>query len=141
MRHGMSWVEWLALALIIAAVFMFLLGDKIFDSPRPGEDQATAAMRFAFAPFVATLIAIPIGLAGLLLFLVRPLVSLSPRVPLWLIPACGLILLLGMKPVCVASQNAGVLTVDDCAFVDVMLASPLTFFGVVLIARRFQVSS
>jgi hypothetical protein len=110
----MSWVEWLAGGLIAGAGVTFLFGDYFFGSS-PGDSGESVAMKDAFAPFVTGILAVLCAALGLLLFLVKPLLSLGPRVPLWLIPTCGVGLFLGRDSVCKALHAGDSLSRVTCA--------------------------
>ncbi len=104
MPKGMSWVEWLAGGLIVAAGVIFLLssGDSV-------------AMKDPLSPVAAGIWAVLCAGLGLSLFLVRPLLSLGSRVPFWLIPVCGLGFFLGRDSVCRALYAGDSLSRVTCS--------------------------
>jgi hypothetical protein len=80
------------------------------------------------------------GGLGLSLFLVRPLMLLGPRAPLWLFLVCGIGLLAFYDPVCRA-LNPGdprSLEVDGCQINLRIFAVGLILFGVLILVRQFQ---
>jgi hypothetical protein len=87
MLRRMSWVEWLAIALLVIACLLFAVGSAA--NPSGG-----------WAGFATISYGILIAVVGFSLFLVRPLLLLGPRVPLWLIPVFGAILTVSSDPVC-----------------------------------------
>jgi hypothetical protein len=140
MHKRVSRMVVLALVFLVVGLTLFLLRDSIagFAPAARGSwlDGGGAALLVIvlFAAFVC------IGV-GLLLFLVRPLLFLGPRAPLWLIPLIGVALCLWEDRVCFAlypGELSGPLRAD-CEFYTVGAGVVLVLFGVVLLVRQFQV--
>jgi hypothetical protein len=69
------------------------------------------------------------------LFLVRPLLLLGPRAPLWLIPLGGAVLV----AVSIRVANIEELQGSAWLFAPIGFSLVLVIFGVVLVIRRWQV--
>ncbi len=95
MNRRISWVEWLAFGLIVAAIVTFFFGEYFLRLPLPSDDRTTAAWRYGLAPLAAAVTAVKIALVGLSLFLVGPLLRLKLGAPLWLILLAGVFLIAG----------------------------------------------
>jgi hypothetical protein len=128
MPKGMSWVEWLAGGLIVAAGVIFLLGsgDGI-----ASKDPLTQVAAVVWGVLCAGL--------GLSLFLIRPLLCLGPHAPLWLIPACGAGLFFGRDSVCRALYVGDSLSRVTCIIEIQDIAPVCIIFGTILLIRRHQV--
>jgi hypothetical protein len=134
MPQRFSWVEGLALVLLMTAVALFVLSGKFAES-EPGGPVLLSGARAA-AQLTWILIAVLCAAIGLSLFLVTPLLRLGPRAPLWLIPVGGAVLLLAHNLVC---REDGPLPFYVCYFGSIGLGSLLVFSGAVLLIRRFQI--
>jgi hypothetical protein len=96
-------------------------------------------MKDTLTPVAAGILAALCAGLGLSLFLVRPLLSLGPRAPLWLIPVCGFGLFLGRGSVCQALHPMDSLSRLTCAIEIRDIAPVLVAFGTILLIQRSQV--
>jgi hypothetical protein len=142
MHRGISWVEWLAIALLAGAGFLFLFRDDL------GSFAPTAQIRGwgGISPSAAWAITALFGsmllaAVGFSLFLVRPLLLLGPRVPMWPIPVCGAFVFWFDDPVCRALYPGDVHSegLYNCRNNLPLLGIAILVFGTVLLVRRFQV--
>jgi hypothetical protein len=142
MRQGLSWVEWTAVGLLLIAALLFSLSTQLGSLARPLDRAGWLPGPSVGAEFMAVLGSILCAAIGLSLFLVRPLLLLGPRAPVWLIPVIGLALFALQDRVCRAiySEDLGALASRaDCQIYAPGLGLILIFFGVVLTVRQFQV--
>lgn len=141
MDRRISWVELLAIGLLIVAVGVCFSGAEFLRIPHASDDRQTAAMREAFAPLAAIFYGATVAVVALSLFLVSPLLRLGPRAPLWLIPLAGVllgivILVKGSDSVCLGFGRD---LFFACDFGLWFLCPVLIVLGTVVLIRRAQV--
>jgi hypothetical protein len=140
-NRRLSWVEWLAFGLTGISLVIFFLGEYIFQLQLPWDDRATATLRAGLAPMTAAFVAAKVAAIGLSLSLVKPLLRLGPRAPLWLIPLAGAVLgvgvLIGADHVCRPFERYFLF---ECYLSFEVLCPILVVLGTVLLIRKAELS-
>lgn len=141
-RGGISWVEILAVLLVCLGLVFFLLTSVIGDfapPPAPSWLDARSVELEIFAIFGATLCL----LSGLSLFLVRPLVSIGPRAPFWLLSVAGVAVFIWRESACRVLNPGDIRSfsnsMSECQLLMPALGLDLIFLGVVAMVRQFEI--
>jgi hypothetical protein len=141
MRQGRSWVEILAVLLVCLGLVFFLLTSVIGDfapPPAPSWLDARSVELEIFAIFGAILCL----LSGLSLFLVRPLVSIGPRAPFWLLSVVGVAVFIWRESACRALSPGDIRfsnSISECRLLMPALGLDLIILGVVVVVRQFEI--
>jgi hypothetical protein len=127
MLRRMSWVEWLAIGLLVIACLLCSWGS----SADPGGWGGVSAILYGAL----------IAVVGFSLFLVRPVLRLGVRTPLWLIPVCGVLVFWFDDPVCQAFYPVGTHSdgLQSCRFNLPIVGIVMVLFGIILVVRQSQV--